>query len=120
MSSDVLRHLYTGFVRLHVLYHADKQAVCGVELMEELRHHGYKIGPGTLYPVLHDLEASGYLKGKDEVVGGKRRRNFRTTTRGRKVLTEAKSKVQELASEIVEDHDALAQRREGADRPAAD
>jgi PadR family transcriptional regulator, regulatory protein PadR len=120
MGSDVLRHLYTGFVRLHILYHANKQAVCGVELMEELRHHGYKIGPGTLYPVLHDLEAAGYLKGKDEVVGGKRRRNFCTTPRGRKLLTKAKSKVQELASEIVEDHDALAERGELAQRPAAE
>jgi len=116
MASDVLRHLFTGFVRLHILYHADKGPVCGVELMEELRHHGYKIGPGTLYPVLHDLEAAGYLKGKDEVVGGKRRRNFRTTTRGRKVLSDARSKVVELASEIVEDHDALAIRRQAIER----
>ncbi len=110
MANDVLRHLFTGFVRLHVLYHAAKGPVCGVELMEELRHHGYKIGPGTLYPVLHDLEASGYLRAMGDVVNGKRRKNLRTTARGRKLLAEAREKVVELASEIVDDKDALAMR----------
>lgn len=111
MANHVLKHLFTGFVRLHVLYHAGKQPVCGVELMEELRHHGYKIGPGTLYPVLHKLEEAGLLRGKDEVVGGKRRKNFRTTARGRKLLAEAREKLAELASEIVEERDAMAERK---------
>jgi PadR family transcriptional regulator PadR len=111
MASDVLRHLFTGFVRLHVLYHAAKGPVCGVELMEELRHHGYQIGPGTLYPVLHDLEAAGYLRATNNVVRGKRRKNLRTTSRGRKLLIEARQKVAELASEIVADRDALAERK---------
>ena len=60
MENNVLRHLFTGFVRLHILYHAAKEPICGVEIMEELRHHGYKIGPGTLYPVLHGLEQGGH------------------------------------------------------------
>jgi DNA-binding PadR family transcriptional regulator len=111
MASDILRHLFTGFVRLHILYHADKQPICGVEIMEELRHHGYKIGPGTLYPVLHELEAAGYLRASINVVGGKRRKNLRTTARGRKLLAEARAKVVELASEIVEDKDAMAERK---------
>src|SRR5688500_17083733 len=113
MANSVLKHLFTGFVRLHILYHADKQPVCGVELMEELRHHGYEIGPGTLYPVLHNLEESGFLRGKVEVVGGKRRRNFSTTASGRKLLTEARDKLVELDSEIVEDRDAMAARKKG-------
>lgn len=111
MKNDVLRHLYTGFVRLHILYHAAKEPICGVEIMEELRHHGYKIGPGTLYPILHGLESAGLVASKDETVAGKRRKNFRITKRGRKLLAEARQKVQELAGEVVEDHDALAARR---------
>jgi DNA-binding PadR family transcriptional regulator len=111
MASDILRHLFTGFVRLHILYHADKEPICGVEIMEELRHHGYKIGPGTLYPVLHELEEAGYLRAANEVIGGKRRKNLRATTRGRKLLAEAREKVMELASEIVDDKDALAGRK---------
>jgi PadR family transcriptional regulator PadR len=111
MASDILRHLYTGFVRLHVLYHADKAPICGVEIMEELRHHGYKIGPGTLYPLLHKLEETGYLRAAHRVVAGKRRKNLRTTARGRKLLAVARAKLIELASEIVDDKDAIAERR---------
>jgi DNA-binding PadR family transcriptional regulator len=117
MASDILRHLFTGFVRLHILYHADKEPICGVEIMEELRHHGYKIGPGTLYPVLHELEGAGYLRATNDVVNGKRRKNLRTTARGRKLLAEAREKLVELAAEIVEDKDALAQRQKDESRP---
>jgi DNA-binding PadR family transcriptional regulator len=120
MNSDVLRHLFTGFVRLHVLYHASKQPICGVEIMDELRHHGYRIGPGTLYPMLSGLEAGGYLKGKNEVVGGKRRRNFRTTPRGQRLLTQARTKLQELTAEIIHDQDALAMRKKAATKHAAE
>jgi DNA-binding PadR family transcriptional regulator len=116
MSNDVLRHLFTGFVRLHILYHAAKQPICGVEIMDELQHHGYKIGPGTLYPILHGLEAAGLIASKEEIVSGKRRKNFRITSRGKKLLDQARHKVRELPSEIVDDHDALAA-RQAASRP---
>jgi DNA-binding PadR family transcriptional regulator len=105
MADAVLRHLFAGFVRLHVLYHAGKEPICGVEIMEELRRHGYKIGPGTLYPLLHDLQKSGHLSCTDEVVAGKRRKNFRITASGKKLLSQARSKLRELASEVIDDED---------------
>lgn len=111
MADNVLRPLFLGFIRLHVLYHADMEAICGVELMEELTHHGYDVGPGTLYPVLHQMEEAGLLKSADEVVGGKRRRNFRITPAGKKLLGQARTKLRELASEILDDQDARRQRR---------
>jgi hypothetical protein len=61
MTDDLLRHFFGGFVRLHILYHADKEPVCGVEMIDELKRHGYRLGPGTLYPILHHLEEAGYL-----------------------------------------------------------
>lgn len=111
MKNEVLRHLFTGFARLHILYHATNEPICGVEIMEELRHHGYKIGPGTLYPALHSLEQAGLLRATDEVVAGKRRRSFRTTARGKKLLAEARAKLTELAAEIIHDEDARTLRK---------
>jgi DNA-binding PadR family transcriptional regulator len=111
MADDILRHLFAGFIRLHVLYHADKEPICGVEIMEELRHHGYKISPGTLYPMLHDMQQSGHMTCADQVVAGKRRKNFRITASGRKVLAAARLKLRELTSEIVDDKDERARRR---------
>jgi DNA-binding PadR family transcriptional regulator len=103
MADEVLRHLYTGFLRLHVLYHADCEEICGTEMMVELRSHGYRIGPGTLYPLLHDLEERGYLKAREVVVEGKRRRNLRITADGRRLLARARVKLRELTGEILND-----------------
>jgi DNA-binding PadR family transcriptional regulator len=111
MNDEVLRHLLLGFIRLHVLYHADKEPICGVELIEELQRHGYEIGPGTLYPVLHQLEDGGFLTSADEVVNGKRRKNVRITPRGKRLLAQARAKLSELASEILDDVDARKKRR---------
>jgi DNA-binding PadR family transcriptional regulator len=111
MARDLLRSLFTGFVRLHVLYHADKQPVCGVEIMEELRQHGYRVGPGTIYPLLHDLELAGHLRCTTQIIEGKRRKNFRITSKGQRLLAQAREKLKELSAEIIEDRDAMALRR---------
>jgi PadR family transcriptional regulator, regulatory protein PadR len=106
MADSVLRHLFLGFIRLHILYHAAKESICGVELMEELKHHGYDVGPGTLYPVLHQLHQAGLICYDQEVRGGKRRKNIRATAAGKKLLHKARQKLRELAAEVVEDRDA--------------
>jgi DNA-binding PadR family transcriptional regulator len=112
MSDDVLRHMFLGFMRLHVLYHAGKEPMCGAELMEELRHHGYDIGPGTLYPMLHQLHEGGLITSEDETVNGKRRKNLRLTPIGRKVLAKAREQLKELVSEVLEDKDARVLRKQ--------
>ena len=71
MSDMLVKMFFGGFVRMHVLYHARREPVFGVEMMEELRRHGYDVGAGTLYPMLHQLEKAGYLAVQTEVVAGK-------------------------------------------------
>jgi len=106
MADDpVTRHFFKGFVRLHILYHAAKEPIYGAEITEELIRHGYRVSQGTLYPTLHLLEELGYLKSRVEVVGGKQRKYYRATEAGRKVLADARSKLLELVSEVVEDQD---------------
>lgn len=106
-KDELLRHFYGGFVRLHILYHAAKETICGVEMIEELKRHGYKLSPGTLYPILHHLEANGYLTAEDEIVRGKRRKNYQITKKGRKLMDEAKAKLRELFAEVIEDRDRM-------------
>ena len=62
-----------GFVRLHILYHAAREPVFGLNLMEELARHGYRLSPGTLYPILHQMERNGFLSSEKAVVNGKMR-----------------------------------------------
>ena len=53
----MIRNIFLGFIRIHILYHASKEEIFGVEIMRELKRHGYSISPGTLYPILHSLES---------------------------------------------------------------
>lgn len=94
--------LYSGLVRLHVLYHASVEAVFGLGIIEELQRHGYRVGPGTLYPLLHGLERRGYLRSKKRVVEGKVRRVYTITKRGQDELGYAAAKVRELYEELIE------------------
>jgi DNA-binding PadR family transcriptional regulator len=92
-----------GFVRMHVLYHAVKEPIFGVEMMEELRRHGYDVGAGTLYPMLHQLEEAGYLSVHTEVVDSKQRKYYRATPEGAAALEAAKAKLRELVTEVLHD-----------------
>jgi PadR family transcriptional regulator, regulatory protein PadR len=95
--------LYGGLIRLHILHHAATRPVFGLWFIEELARHGYKLSPGTLYPVLHGLERKGYLRSTTERSGKSTRRIYRATSLGRRVLASAKGKVSELFGEMLED-----------------
>jgi DNA-binding PadR family transcriptional regulator len=94
--------LFKGLVRIHVLYHASKDELYGLWIIEELRRHGYNLSPGTLYPILHKMEEAGYIESRKAVVNGKVRRLYKTTSDGDELLKEAKIKVKELFGEIFE------------------
>jgi PadR family transcriptional regulator, regulatory protein PadR len=98
------RELFFGLIRIHVLVHASQESIFGLAMMKELAHHGYRIGPGTLYPLLHGLERGGLLRSQLKNVGGRRRRVYTITAAGRKALERAKSKVDELHHELHEEH----------------
>ena len=55
------RGFYTSLIRLHVLHHAAKAEVYGFAMIGELRRHGYELGTGTLYPILHGMQKKGLL-----------------------------------------------------------
>ncbi len=103
MNQLLTRMFFGGFVRLHILYHAVREPVFGVEMMAELRRHGYDVGAGTLYPMLHQLEQAGYLTVHSEVVAGKQRKYYRATSSGAAALEQAKAKLRELVSEVLHD-----------------
>jgi PadR family transcriptional regulator, regulatory protein PadR len=98
------RELFFGLIRIHVLVHAFHEPIFGQAMMDELAHHGYRIGPGTLYPLLHGLERSGLLRSALNNVGGHSRRVYKITSVGKKALGKAKTKVDELHHELHEEH----------------
>ena len=97
------RELYSGLIRLHVLHHAVKEPIFGLGMVEELGRHGYRISPGTLYPLLHGLEKKGYLVSREQRNGKSLRKVYRATAQGRKALAAAQGKVRELFVELMEE-----------------
>jgi PadR family transcriptional regulator PadR len=96
------RDLFSGLIRLHVLHHAAEEPIFGLGMIEELARHGYRISPGSLYPLLHGLEQKGYLRSRQERNGKSLRKVYRATALGRKALEASKAKVRELFRELVE------------------
>lgn len=100
---DIFRETFLGFIRVHLLHHAAKEPIFGTEMLVELKRHGYALSPGTLYPILHGLEAAGYLRSEQQIVGGKVRRYYRATARGERALEKLKTKIRELTEEVLEE-----------------
>jgi DNA-binding PadR family transcriptional regulator len=98
----MLRDLMLGFIRVHVLYHASKEPIYGSGISAELERHGYRLSWGTLYPLLHSLNAEGFLAREERVVEGKVRKYYSITPLGRRALDEARAKALELVNEISE------------------
>ena len=96
------RDLYSGLIRLHILHHAVEEPIFGLGMLEELARHGYRISPGTLYPILHGLEKKGYLRSTQQRNGKSLRKVYRATPLGRNALEAPKSKVRELFAELIE------------------
>ncbi len=96
----VIKEFFLGFIRLHILHHADKEEIYGAEFVQELKRHGYEISYGTLYPIFHSLEKKGYLRSRKSNVAGHIRRYYRITPQGKKTLKEAKPFARELIEEV--------------------
>jgi DNA-binding PadR family transcriptional regulator len=90
---------------MHILYHATVEPVYGNWLIEELAEHGYKLSPGTLYPILHNLEEEELISSYEKNVEGKIRKYYSITDNGKVELIEAKKYLLELVREIGMNHE---------------
>ena len=99
----MLKEFFLGFVKIHILYHASREPIYGVEILEELGRHGYRLSPGTLYPTLHRLSKEGLLSVEKRIVDGKMRKYYVITEQGLAALDEAKKKITELVNEVILD-----------------
>ncbi len=103
MDDLLLKDLLLGFVKLLILHHANESPIFGQEFRDELKRHGYEMSFGTLYPTFHSMVESGYLKMEKRNVGGKIRKYYSITTKGKHVLKEGKIKAKELTNKLLEE-----------------
>jgi len=96
-----VRTFLADAVQLHVLHHAAQGEIHGAWMSQELARHGHTISPGTLYPLLHRLEAAGLLTGRDELLEHRRIRRYALTAAGRRELEDSRAALRELAAEVL-------------------
>lgn len=104
----MIRDLELAFIKIHILYHAEKEEVFGIGMTEELARHGYKVSPGTLYPTLAKLEQAGFLSCEARTVDHKQRKYYRTTPEGSELLNTIKNMIIELHKEVIDTEDRQA------------
>src|SRR5579872_3987715 len=100
MRDPIAREFLLAFWKIHILHHAaDSRGVYGQWMLEELSHHGYRLSPGTLYPILARMAQRGWLRAS-EPKRSKDARVYRLTPRGHEVLDQLRHSLDELYSEI--------------------
>jgi len=101
MRDPVVREFLLAFWKIHILYHAEEDGgVYGHWMVEELHRHGYRISPGTLYPMLSRMAQRGWIKAAAAPRRAKAARIYRLTPRGREVLKRIRRSLDELYREV--------------------
>jgi DNA-binding PadR family transcriptional regulator len=100
MRDPIDREFLLAFWKIHILHHAaDARGVYGQWMLEELGHHGYRLSPGTLYPILARMARRGWLRAS-EPKRSKAARVYRLTPRGQDVLNQLRASLDELYREV--------------------
>jgi PadR family transcriptional regulator, regulatory protein PadR len=98
LEREILRPLW----KVHILFHAQQGPIVGHGMLEELRQHGYRVSPGTLYPLLARMEKLGWLESlpKPRRHGPKEAHPYRATAAGRRALRQVGERLKELVHEV--------------------
>ena len=90
---NIDKSLISGSTAMMVLKLLSEKDMYGYEMIEVLRERSqnvFELKAGTLYPLLHGLEAKGMLTAYEKEAGNKIRKYYSITKRGRKMLEEKK------------------------------
>ena len=89
------RDFLRGFIKLYALSLAADGGVYGLKI-GRMNKHAFSLSPGTLYPALHSLLRGGDVAVRQRMVGGKIRKYYRLTAKGRQELKEVKGRLRTL------------------------
>jgi DNA-binding PadR family transcriptional regulator len=99
MSDAITREFLLAFWKIHILHHAEEQGVYGHWMLEELHRHGYRLSPGTLYPLLARMARHGWIRAA-QPARSREARVYRITPAGSEVLKRLRGSLAELQHEV--------------------
>lgn len=102
-ASNWLKETQKGYLRIATLILLNKKPFHGYEIMKEIngRTRGFwKPTAGGIYPILKDLQKSGYVESEWVVQRKRKRRTYRITEGGKAVLERALTKEGQIANSM--------------------
>ncbi|GFI49508.1 helix-turn-helix transcriptional regulator [Lachnospiraceae bacterium 62-26] len=87
------KSLVSGSTSMLILRLLEEKDMYGYEMIERLRSKSgnvFELKAGTLYPLLHGMEAKGFLDSFEQEEAGKVRKYYCVTREGRRILEEKK------------------------------
>jgi DNA-binding PadR family transcriptional regulator len=99
-ASNWLKETQKGYIRIATLALLSKKPHHGYEIMKEIKERTrgfWKPTAGGMYPILKDLQNSGYIQGEWDAKTRRRKRIYKITESGRTVLKRALAKENQLA-----------------------
>jgi DNA-binding PadR family transcriptional regulator len=100
-ASNWLKETQKGYIRIATLILLSKKPHHGYEIMKEIKERTrgfWKPTAGGMYPILKDLQNSGYIQGEWDAKTRRRKRTYKITKAGRTVLRRALAKENQLAA----------------------
>jgi DNA-binding PadR family transcriptional regulator len=102
-TQNWLKEAQKGYIRMGVLILLNKKPSHGYEIMKEInsRTKGFwQPTPGGVYPILRDLEKSGYVKGEWQTQKNRKLKVYKITGSGDAILKHAIVKQAEIFENI--------------------
>jgi PadR family transcriptional regulator PadR len=100
-QKQIHKSFWQGMVKLVILHQTSSRPVYGGMLSKYLRKQGYKISPGSLYPLLHSLEREGYLRSHIKLYKGRVRKYYEATLIGQSCLNELQQQFNGIVREVI-------------------
>ena len=99
----VNKELLKGSTKLVVLSLLEKENMYGYEMIRKLSEKSenvFELQEGTLYPILHSLEADNFITSYWDNTGAKKRKYYSLTNEGKKQLKEKKEEWKTFSSGV--------------------
>jgi PadR family transcriptional regulator PadR len=101
LKKQISQTFWQGLVRLIVLHQANLGPVYGGRLSKYFRSLGYKISPGSLYPLLHSLEKANFLHSRTKIFRGRARKYYELTQEGQDCLEALRQELGAIVREVI-------------------
>jgi DNA-binding PadR family transcriptional regulator len=102
-TSNWMKEAQKGYIRMGVLILLNKKPSHGYEIMKEIKDRTkgfWSPTPGGVYPILRDLEKSGYIRGEWQIQNNRKLKVYKMTESGNLILKRAIVKQAEITDNI--------------------